>query len=396
VRRVHVHLVHPGDPFAVEPDGIVSVQRNFVAAAPEGFVFDYWGVSRRGVTVPPDGVPRFHPLLAASEPRPRVPVSLSFGLRLAGRRRAVGPGVLRFDRIESALPFLGVRSPKTIFLHTWNARDNRDPGSESRWRRLSPAYDALFSRVIRSMELVYVLRPDMAEDLRTRMPGLAARIRRFEVPVDLETFRPLDRRGIREVRRELASSSGVPEDARLVVFAGRLEGQKRPLVIPEVIARLRRSMADPPHAVVVGAGSLERALRAAAEGTAPGLVHVLSPMPQAELSRVMAVADASLLPSAFEGLPNVVLESLACGTPVVAARAPGRVAEIIIDPRLGSVVDPGADALAAGIRAALEATGDGRPAEDAASFRRSVAGRFGAAALNGPIYAEFEGLARLT
>lgn len=41
-----------------------------------------------------------------------------------------------------------------------------------------------------------------------------------------------------------------------------------------------------------------------------------------------AAADCLLLPSRFEGLPNVVLESLACGTPVIATRESGGIAEI--------------------------------------------------------------------
>jgi predicted NUDIX family NTP pyrophosphohydrolase len=32
--RLTVHLVHPGNPFSADPDGIVSVQRNFIDAAP--------------------------------------------------------------------------------------------------------------------------------------------------------------------------------------------------------------------------------------------------------------------------------------------------------------------------------------------------------------------------
>lgn len=52
----------------------------------------------------------------------------------------------------------------------------------------------------------------------------------------------------------------------------------------------------------------------------PGLID--NPWPH------YAAADCFLLPSRYEGLPNVVLEALACGTPVIATRESGGIAEI--------------------------------------------------------------------
>lgn len=51
----------------------------------------------------------------------------------------------------------------------------------------------------------------------------------------------------------------------------------------------------------------------------------------------MAQADCFLMPSRYEGLPNAVLESLACGTPVIATRESGGIAEIAKDCAVGSV-----------------------------------------------------------
>jgi teichuronic acid biosynthesis glycosyltransferase TuaC len=60
-------------------------------------------------------------------------------------------------------------------------------------------------------------------------------------------------------------------------------------------------------------------------------------MPQHELADAYSAADVLLLTSTREGWPNVVLESLACGTPVVAVDV-GAVDEMITDPAIGRVI----------------------------------------------------------
>ena len=76
-------------------------------------------------------------------------------------------------------------------------------------------------------------------------------------------------------------------------------------------------------------------------------VRFLGTIPHAELSEYYNAADALIQASSREGMPNVVLESMACGTPVVAAPFAGA-GELLATPDAGEIAaERSADAIAA-------------------------------------------------
>lgn len=76
--------------------------------------------------------------------------------------------------------------------------------------------------------------------------------------------------------------------------------------------------------LLVGAGPEHAALQArAAERGLSDRVRLLGPRPHAELPAYYGAADAMVLASSREGWANVLLESMACGTPVIASDIPG-------------------------------------------------------------------------
>ena len=81
-----------------------------------------------------------------------------------------------------------------------------------------------------------------------------------------------------------------------------------------------------------------------------GRVRLLGARPHAQLREIYGAADAMVLASSREGWANVLLESMACGTPVVASNIPGN-PEVVREPAAGLVIESNTPAgIAAGVR----------------------------------------------
>jgi glycosyltransferase involved in cell wall biosynthesis len=102
---------------------------------------------------------------------------------------------------------------------------------------------------------------------------------------------------------------------------------------------------------LVGAGSeMERVRRLAGQQGLGEVVRFAGPVPHDQLVQWYRAADLTVLASHSEGVPNVLLESIACGTPFVATRV-GSIPEIA-DPTIDRLVPPGDPAALSGAMAA--------------------------------------------
>jgi glycosyltransferase involved in cell wall biosynthesis len=144
-----------------------------------------------------------------------------------------------------------------------------------------------------------------------------------------------------------------PDAPPVVLGVGRVAYQKDFGTLLRAFTRLRRQR--PARLVIAGKGSERQLARFYAMASGLGvrehvalLGHVRNPLPY------MVRAAVFVLSSRFEGFPNVLLEALACGTPVVSTDCPSGPGEILADGTYGPLVPVGDDAaLAEAIAATL-------------------------------------------
>ena len=188
----------------------------------------------------------------------------------------------------------------------------------------------------------------VCEALRQSMLGLGASVentRAIGNGVDVERFVPMERD---QARRKL----GIPLAAEVVVAVGNLVPVKGYQFLIPVIARLS-SHHPKIKLYIIGEGYFRTRLEALAQQQkVQDRVVFVGRKPNEELKYWYSAADVSCLASSREGWANVLLESLACGTPVVATRVWGA-PEVITSPELGVLVNQNVDSILAGLETAL-------------------------------------------
>ncbi|HYI47812.1 MAG TPA: glycosyltransferase [Allosphingosinicella sp.] len=224
-----------------------------------------------------------------------------------------GPAAMRLARALDVPFSIKARGSD---IHVWGAR----PATAAQIAAAGRAADGLLA-------VSGALRADMAA---LGMPE--DKIRVHHTGIDLGRFRPAGR---------AAAKAALGVEGPLLVCAGALLARKGQDLAIAALGQL-------PGATLILVG--DGPDRARLEGLAKGArVRFLGNRPHAELPGLLAAADVMVLPTVSEGLANVWVEALACGTPVVTSDV-GGAREVIDRPEAGRLVARDPAAIAGAVR----------------------------------------------
>ncbi|MBI5678081.1 MAG: glycosyltransferase family 4 protein [Planctomycetes bacterium] len=175
----------------------------------------------------------------------------------------------------------------------------------------------------------------VSDDLRLktlRMIGNTPKVITIRNGVDKTTFTPM---GKAICRKEL----GLPLGKNIVLFVGSLIERKAIFDLLKATILIQKAIN---HMIIfIGDGELKDNLyREIKKNGLEKEVIIKGNVRHQEITLFMNASDVLCLPSLAEGTPNVILESLCCGLPVIASKV-GGIPEVIIDSRLGILVPPG-------------------------------------------------------
>ncbi len=209
------------------------------------------------------------------------------------------------------IPIMKQLLPKT----QWISRETNIVSLQNQEEKHPKLFDYLYRKAYKNFDVIIAQSQDMKHDLEINYPLTSSRITLINNPIDMEKVKKLGEEPI-----DYIFEKGMV----YLVSVGTLRNRKRHDLLLKSFSLLTPNY----MLVIVGSGAEEQRLKALSiELNISSRVHFeghkTNPYPY------MKEADLFVLTSEHEGFPNVLLESNAVGTPVVAFACPGGITEII-------------------------------------------------------------------
>lgn len=214
----------------------------------------------------------------------------------------------QFTTLQIASLNKSLKSPLVIFQGMY-AYPSTKP-----WNILYPLYDKTLGRFILHSTSLVVAKTTKAEKFM-RNKGYS-NVVTIPIGVDDELFYPRER----EIFR---GKVGIREEDPLIIYVGILEDRRDPLSLIDAMSLVIKNIPNA-NLLIIGDGPLKgEVLERIKEKNLESNIKILSKIPNAEMPYVYSSADLFVLLSQFEIFGMVILESMACATPVISTHTAG-------------------------------------------------------------------------
>lgn len=323
-------IICPIDPAGRKIGGVETAIRTYIKYAPSDFEIEVVGITtgdqayRRGAwyNTTLNGRPiKFFPVIKDNSPNTRrlLPLVFRFTAGLARWRHKIdfNNRLIVFHRLEPAYILKSITSEKILFLHGNMSTYFSNEYCENKWKHFKKLYFFIEPFFISGMGKIFIVSRSGRDHYTKRYSSFSSRFLFLPTWYDPHIFY----RRESAVRNKIRGEYNISPDTLVFLFIGRLEGQKNPQLLIQSFYYISRIYPDS-KLLIVGEGSLKDTLiRKIHDLDLSNKVTFYNFKTQTEIAEMINMADTMLLTSAWEGMPRVVLESLACGLPVVATDA---------------------------------------------------------------------------
>ena len=242
------------------------------------------------------------------------PDSLLYILSLLPICRKLRPSIIHAHRIEIALfaTLIWPRTPVVVFIHNESQQLSRNPNSSSVWRLIPSIHTAVTYLALKRARRIVVFNEREYRKLRAKHTNVYRGFSWFNPDV----FQP---------------KSNLQESSMFVItWVGRLESEKDPVLFLEILQNLCQAGYEF-KANMIGSGTLLKSLQdLSLNYNLERQLTFQGSIPQDSLASTLRTSTVLVQTSYYEGSPTSIIESLACGTPVVST-FPGDPDEVIIN-----------------------------------------------------------------
>lgn len=337
-------IIYPFNPIGKKAGGIETFMKGIIKYLPSNISISIVGLCNdenefklgQWTTIDFENrVIPFYPVMVEEDEDKRMPIPLAIRFTLALKK--LMPDLtdhgLFFHRLEPAVLFLNNKHKKYFVFHNDIEKFLSKDDSEVFWAKIPWLYKRFEKLIYKYATKVLTVNGKTLSYYHETYCKRKADFDFIPTWVDTEIFYPLtdDKTTL---RMQVADQYGIPNDSKWLLFVGRLQKQKAPERLVQVVSKLKNNE----QLILVGDGNLKEELTVLCnELGIEDRVHFLGTLPQSEIRSLFQVADLFLLTSNFEGMPICLLEAHACGLPIVSTPV-GEVARIIARKKSGEIV----------------------------------------------------------